>query len=968
MKMAEYIVSSGEVSSGIVLNSYDSMTVFDGGTADNTTVNSAGKITISSGGVAENTTLNSRGGMNVSDGGTANSTVVASRGSMYVSVGGTANSTVVSYGGNFYLSRGGTAADTSVSSGGRFTVLSGGTACDTTVNGSGRIVVSSGGTAMGIIVSNGGLLDFAVAPDTLIAGTSGGVAFEIGNGQVSGYTVNAGDTLSVSSGGTADSVTINGGIMYVDTTGTIKNTTLNGGTVYIYNEAIATNITVSSGTFSVGDRGVVNTVIVSSGGSLDVFREGIVSSASVSGGKLTVSSGGIMSHAEVFSKGQLIVFSLGQLNSATVFSGGSLQVSSGGAVTDTAVSSGDLHVFTGGLANSTTVNSGGRVILESEGTVNHATVCAGGTLKVESGGQMISVTVQVGGRLLGCFDCGDVTFESGTELYFDVSTITPGNTGALVNLMGLSDEDSHPYKLMISDSQETGVYKLAAGATAGFDRTISVANDVMELGSISVDHAVWINGKEYTLNLNDDELTLSVSAPTAQYVYLDFDGEELVRYTNSDLGLSFDLSVAAPAFSEEQRAAIVSELTKQYNKYNIAFTLERPSGDVAYSTLYFGQSSAFAEFGDFFGVAETHDGNNQIRNDNAFVLLDESYSQGQIISVASHMLDHLLGLSCFVVDGEPSLWKYAENQTLLSGSSDWIQEDPYNKYCPVDLKTGERCITGCANNAASQIIYYWLEKGMLDLTLTLDDSDAYKCTTGVTIDSSDDPASGHLSFAETNALLGDFQLESIDCIAALCFAAGVIQRAQYSSGETGAFWNKSLFVRAGFDPASVFDKYMTIFNWPECSDSYVNPDTRLADDDFMVNEILQGRPVGISIQSIAHALVVDGYDSARNMFHLNFGWGEDKNRWCTLEELINLQIDEAVCGIAPVVSLDLTVENLAVGTDVASLDEDVTLSFTVSNEGTEVSKETFAYIYCGDTLLGYCGLDYISPGYSRDFT
>ena len=965
MKMAEYIVSSGEVSSGIVLEK-DSMTVFDGGTADTTTVNSAGKLTISFGGVAENTTLNSRGGMYVSDGGTANSTVVASRGSMYVSDVGTANSTVVAYGGNFYLSKGGTAADTSVSSGGRFTVLSGGTACDTTVNGSGRIVVSSGGTAMGIIVSDGGLLDFAVAPDTLIAGTSGGVAFEIGNGQVSGYTVNAGDTLNVSSGGTADSVTVNGGIMYVETTGTIKNTTLNCGTVYIYNEAIATNITVSSGTFSVGDRGVANTVIVSSGGSLEVFREGIVSSASVSGGELTVSSGGVMSHAEVFSKGQLIVFSLGQLNGATVFSGGSLQVSSGGTVTDTAVSSGDLHVFTGGLANSTTVSSGGRVILESEGTVNHATVGAGCTLKVESGGQMIAVTVQGGGRLLGCFDCGDVTFESGTELYFDVSTITPGNTGALVNLTGLSDEDSHPFKLMISDSQETGVYKLAEGAT-GFDRTISVVNSVVELGSVSIGQPVKINGKEYSLNLNDDELTLIVSAPTAQYVYLDFDGEELVRYNNPDLGLSIDLSVAAAAFSEEQRAAIVSELAKQYNKYNIAFTLERPEG-VEYSTLYFGQSSAFAEYGDFFGIAETHDGNNQIRNDNAFVLLDESYSQGQIVSVASHMLDHLLGLSCFAVDGSPDIKKFAENQTLLSYSSNWIQEDPYNKYCPVDPKTGERCVTGCANNAASQIIYYWLEKGMLDLSLTLENNDAYKCTTGVTIDSSDDPASGHLSFAETNALLGDFQLESIDCIAALCFAAGVIQRAQYSSGETGAFWNKSLFVRAGFDPASVFDKYMTIFNWPECSDSYVNPDTRLADDDFMVNEILQGRPVGISIQSIAHALVVDGYDSARNMFHLNFGWGEDKNRWCTLEELIELQIDEAVCGIAPVVSPDLTVENLAVGTDVASLDEDVTLSFTVSNEGTEVSKETFAYIYCGDTLLGYCGLDYISPGYSRDFT
>jgi autotransporter passenger strand-loop-strand repeat protein len=687
-----------------------------------------------------------------------------------------------------------------------------------------------------------------------------------------------------------------------------------------------------------------------------------------SNGKMHVSSGGSAKNTAVNSRGGMFVYSSGMADRTEVFSRGGMFVSSGGtAIHATVFSGGSLHVFTGGVANSVAVNSGGRMILESEGAANNAAVGAGGVLRIESGGQMTSAVVQSDGRLLGYFDCEDVTFESGASLYFDVSGIAPGNTGALVDLAGLSDPETIPFRLMISDSQETGDYKLAAGAT-GFDRTISVVNDVMELGSVSTDQSVAINGKEYTLSLDDDVLVLSVNAPVAQYVYLDFDGEELVRYSNSDLELAFDLSVYAPAFSEEQRAAIVSELTKQYNKYNIAFMLERSDEDVAYSTLYFGQSPAFADYGDFFGVAETHDGNNRIRNDNAFVLVDESYSQGQIVSVASHMLDHLLGISYFAVDGGPDIRKYAENQTLLSYSSDWTQEDPYNKYCPVDPKNGERSITGCTNNAASQIICYWLEKGMLDLTLTLEDSDAYKCTTGIAIESSDDPVSGHLSFAETNELLSSFKLEDCDCIAALCFAAGVVQKAQYSSVETGAFWNKNLFVRADFDPASVADKYMTVINWPECSESYADPGTRLADDDFMVSEIFQGRPVGISLHSIGHAVVVDGYDSSRNMFHLNFGWGEDKNRWCTLEELVELQVDEAVCGIAPIVFADLAVKDLSVGEGSADPDGNVTLSFSVSNEGTEVSKETFAYVYCGDDLIGRCDLGYVSPGYSRECT
>ena len=964
--MSEYIVSSGEVSSGIILNNAESMTVLDGGTASVTTVNSGGKMYLSSGGVAEDTTLNSRGAMYVSSGGMATRTVVSARGSMYLSSGGQADSATLFSGGILNVSAGGTATNADILSGGRFTVNPDGIVNGTMVSGSGRITVSSGGTATGITLSDGALPDFTVAPDTLIAGISAGSAFEIRNGRVSGYTVNSGGTLNISSGGAADSLIVNGGIMYVETNGTLNNTTLNSGTVYVYEEGAANSITVSGGYLAVSDRGIAGGIAVSAGGSLCLYRKGVANNVAVfSGGRISVSSGGVLNNAFV-SGGLFAVTAFGLANSATV-NGGDLQISSGGTADDIIVASdGSLNVLSGGTGNRITVNSGGRMILESKGASDHVTVGAGGILKNESGGNLNSALVQSDGRLLGYFNCADVTFESGAALYFDVSSIAPENTAALVDLTGLADPETIPFRLLISDSQETGVYRLAAGA-AGFDRTISVVNSVMELGSVSMDQPVWINGREYTLNLNDDELTLSVTAPTAQYVYLDFDGEDLVRYSNSDLALAFDLSVAAPGFSEEQRAAIVSELTKQYNRYNIAFTLERPEG-VEYSTLYFGQSPAFAEYGDFFGVAETHDGNNQIKNDNAFVLVDGSYSDGQIISVASHMLDHLLGISYFVADGAPALREYAENRTLLSYSSDWIQSDPYNKYCPVDPEDGKRCVTGCTNNAASQIIYYWLEKGMLDLTLSLEKSDAYKCTTGIVIDSSDDPVSGHLSFAETNKLLADFKLENIDSIAALCFAAGVIQMAQYSSISTGASWDRDVFIRAGFDPASVVDKYMTYINWPKSSESYVDPDTRLADDDIMVNEMLQGRPVGISLRSIGHAVVVDGYDSSRNMFHLNYGWGEDKNRWCTLEDLIELQIDEAVIGIAPIVSPDLAVNHLSPKTGVVSPGEDVTLSFTVSNEGKEMSEETMAYVYFGDTLLGYCGLNYISPGYSRDFT
>ena len=104
------------------------------------------------------------------------------------------------------------------------------------------------------------------------------------------------------------------------------------------------------------------------------------------------------------------------------------------------------------------------------------------------------------------------------------------------------------------------------------------------------------------------------------------------------------------------------------------------------------------------------------------------------------------------------------------------------------------------------------------------------------------------------------------------------------------------------------------------------------------------------------------------MFHLDFGWGDDSSRWYTTEEMDSLRLYEGIQGYTPAVSPDLTIENLSAGAEVVYLNEDVTLTFTVSNGGKEVSEETMTYVYCGDALLGACGVNYISPGYSREFS
>ena len=990
-------VFSGGTANSAFIDSHGSMWVYSGGTANDAMISYFGSMWVYSGGSAHGTIVSSYGGFHVLSGGTATDIVAADSAALRLTIAPDTYFTGTYKGSSiriedgrgsgligFYMdvSSGGTADSVSIDRNGVLTIYSGGIAQDAIVNYLGNVVVS-GGIANSAAVFSNGSLDVRDGRANNATVNSGGAVYVRFTGIANNASINSQGSISVFSGGTANDILVySGGLVRAACDGAVNDMVNSGGTMRIESGGTANNARFASGGWIfVSSGGTASNTAVNSNGYLEISAGGMTDRSTVnSGGRITVSSGGTANNTTLNRGGDLIISSGGQANgidinkggrlmisigatanNASVFSGGLITVSSDGIANSAAVFSfGQLVVSSGGTAVDAVINSGGSMNVESGGTAAYAEINSAGILRIESGGQLTSATVQSGGRLTGYFDCRDVTFDSGATLYFDISAGNASdNTGAIVNLTGLSPEDSHSFSILISDFQEGGVYKLAEGAW-GFDQTVSVVNAFKEFGSVSVGQSVWINDKEYALNLNDGELTLTINVPTKQYVYLDFDGESLVNYTNSDLGLSFDLSVLDPEFSDEQREAIVYELTNQYKKFGIEFTLTPPAEE-AYSTLYFGLSDAFSDYGEFFGIAETYDANNRNKNDNAFILLDQAYSTGQILSVTSNMLDLILGRSYFV-DGTPNIRQYAETKYLLS--TDWHQREPYNQYCPIDPRTETRSITGCTNTAAAQIIYYWLENGMLDFTLTLEDSDAYT-KNKITIDASDDPVSGHLSFAEANELLSNLVLGDDRSIAALCFAAGVVQKASYSSSETSTAWNISLFVRSGFDD-SVTIKRMGTNYWPMSAESYQGIRTRLSDEDYLVQEILQGRPVGITIKSINHAIVLDGYDSSINKFHFNYGWGDWHNVWYALDEINVLNLNEAIYGVTPVVSPDLTLNDLSVEDLVVNLNEDVALSFTVSNEGKEVSKETLVCIYCGDVLLDGFGLDYISPGYSRE--
>jgi autotransporter passenger strand-loop-strand repeat protein len=359
-------VLSGGTANETTVSYRCSMFVF-GGTANDTTVSSGGSMFVS-GGTANGTTVNASCRIIISHGGTANSTTVSSGGSMFVHFDATANKTTVYSGGSMHVSNGvangisvgkggwltatggatatdisaasgallgftvapdtfiagtsagsafeirdGVASQYTVASGGRLHVSSGGTANDTTVKENGALYVHSGGTATGIAAVSGAFLGFTVAPDTFIAGTSAGSAFEIRDGAASGYTINNGSlevtsgglansttvnedgSIRVSSGGLANSTTVNeGGSIRVSSGGLANSTTLNeGGGIHLHSDGTATDTTVNaSGSFYVYDGGVANGATVGADGNLSVSSGGTIT------GKMLFADGAVVSMEE----------------------------------------------------------------------------------------------------------------------------------------------------------------------------------------------------------------------------------------------------------------------------------------------------------------------------------------------------------------------------------------------------------------------------------------------------------------------------------------------------------------------------------------------------------------------------------------------------------------------------------------------------------------------------------------------
>ncbi len=302
--------------------------------------------------------------------------------------------------------------------------------------------------------------------------------------------------------------------------------------------------------------------------------------------------------------------------------------------------------------------------------------------------------------------------------------------------------------------------------------------------------------------------------------------------------------------------------------------------------------------------------------------------------------------------------------------TNWNQDFPYNKYCPLDPTTGLRSFAGCYAAAIAQICNYW----QYPKSLSFDAGDSY-ISKGDNGDISIFEDAERLDFPtidELNGALGTISYnDDMESIAWLMSGIGIKIITHYSSDGSGT-------------ADSVYPFYIVGFTSSYGSLSWAD------DYPHAIDDIVNGIPVGLGLNSSVtesgHAVILDGYDEASGLFHLNPGWGDqdDTNRWYSLPD-IDLEEYDSIWGFIYNIKPEQTVEfeeihgtvfdpdgaplNLATvkvnpGGATAYTDETGTFSFrlpTGTNKTITVNHPSYAYymapVSSGDNTVRLAELD-----------
>ncbi|MCM1108490.1 MAG: C10 family peptidase [Clostridium sp.] len=200
----------------------------------------------------------------------------------------------------------------------------------------------------------------------------------------------------------------------------------------------------------------------------------------------------------------------------------------------------------------------------------------------------------------------------------------------------------------------------------------------------------------------------------------------------------------------------------------------------------------------------------------------------------------------------------------------WHQTAPYNNRCPMIVTNGSgRSLTGCTATAASQIVYYW-RRDCNDRTQSATPTYSY----GDAPVTESVPAGTPLKWDLMQLSYGSsYPAEMGDAVATLMLVTGTTLWQTYGSSTSGEL-----------------PKLLPVFNGQyglNATHAYKSGYSTSAWEKLIYDDLAEGHPIeyaGTHPSNGGHAIVLDGYRAADNLFHFNFGWGGQGDGYYTLDD------------------------------------------------------------------------------------
>ncbi len=283
--------------------------------------------------------------------------------------------------------------------------------------------------------------------------------------------------------------------------------------------------------------------------------------------------------------------------------------------------------------------------------------------------------------------------------------------------------------------------------------------------------------------------------------------------------------------------------------------------------------------------------------------------------------------------------KFSRNSKLASLvapllTAEWDQDEPYYNHCPV--YEGTHCLTGCPATSLSMVFYYW--KYPKNPTPEVPAYISSSINTQV-------PALPSITFDWDNMLdkyTGTYNNAQAEAVAWLMRYVGQVEHMDYNIGESGAQAQDILRAVKFFgydDDAEVVYKAI--------ADNFGHETPYYTDEEWaelLQTELSEGRPLVYCAYDYdswtgwaGHAFNVDGYNTADNTYHVNWGWSGNGNGDFALNAFysgdLTFNVEQAIIkGLQPPITTP-TIRAIPERLDLtAYAEQTTTASFTVKGK------------------------------------